>query len=151
MDEKRLAMAQLIREVRTCFNQMKGLAERLSADLGVNPSMRSIMESLAGGKRRTVPDLAKERGVSRQHVQTVMNMLLDRGLADATDNPDHKRSPLYGLTDEGEANFRLIRERETQPLAELTDALDHSEITAVVSALRNLNLELSDILEKENT
>lgn len=150
MDEKQQAMTQLIREVRTCFNQMKSLVEILSADFGVNPSMRSIMESLAGNRSRTVPDLAKERGVSRQHVQTVMNMLLDRKLAEAADNPGHKRSPLYGLTEPGETIFRLIRDRETRPLAVLTNALEHSEITAAAFALRKMNLDLADILEKEN-
>jgi DNA-binding MarR family transcriptional regulator len=66
-------MTQLIRQVRTCFNQLRTLAENLAADLDVNPSVRAIIESLSQRGPCTVPDLAQERGTSRQHVQTVIS------------------------------------------------------------------------------
>ena len=46
MTTKAQSMTQLVRQVRTCFNQLRSLAENLAADLDVNPSMRAIMESL---------------------------------------------------------------------------------------------------------
>jgi DNA-binding MarR family transcriptional regulator len=140
------AMTGLIREVRTCFNQLRTLAENLNADLGINPSMRAIMESLSHATPRTVPDLAQERGTSRQHVQKVINGLLDQDLAKSEENPDHKRSVLYLLTAKGEAAFTEVRQREAAPMQTLSDALKQSEITAATGLISRMNQELDQLI-----
>jgi DNA-binding MarR family transcriptional regulator len=142
------AMTGLIREVRTCFNQLRTLAENLNADLGINPSMRAIMERLSQQSSRTVPDLAQERGTSRQHVQKVINSLLDQDLAQSEENPDHKRSVLYLLTEKGEEVFAEVRQRETAPMRALSDALNHTEITAAAGVLSRMNQELDQLIKK---
>ena len=47
MTPKEMELMALIGQVRTCFNRLKALAEELHEDLGVNPSMRAVMETLA--------------------------------------------------------------------------------------------------------
>jgi DNA-binding MarR family transcriptional regulator len=148
MTTKAQSMTQLVRQVRTCFNQLRSLAENLAADLDVNPSMRAIMESLSQRGPCTVPDLAQERGTSRQHVQKVINALLDQGHVQSQDNPEHKRSVLYLLTTQGAEIFAEIRRREMAPMGKLTDALDQTDITAAAEVLARLNLELECIINK---
>ncbi len=135
-------LTRLVREIRTSFNLLRALAEQLSADLGINPSMRAVLEGLASGEGRTVPDLARERGVSRQHIQTVMNALLEQGLVRAVENPGHKRSVFYRLTRGGAEAFARVRAREAGPLAALAGALPEAEIDQARALIARLNGEL---------
>lgn len=139
----------LLREVRTGFNQLRSLAERLHDDLGVNPSMRAVMESLAGSGRQTVSDIARSKGVSRQHVQTVMNTLQSAGLVLAIDNPAHRRSPLFDLTRTGHATFAAIKDRERKPLERIATGLTSASIRQARATLLQLNTQLADELAGE--
>ena len=139
-------LTHLIREVRTCFNQLRSLAESLNADLDVNPSMRAIMESLVRDVPRTVPDLATERGTSRQHVQKVINGLLEQDLVKAVENPEHKRSVLYLLTPEGEKVFTEIRQREAAPMRALSEALSQSDTKHTAEVLSRMNQTLDHLI-----
>lgn len=54
----------------------------------------------------TVPQIARNLGLSRQAVQRVANDLRDAGLISFDDNPDHKRAKLVRLTPSGEQVYR---------------------------------------------
>lgn len=140
------ALTGLIREVRTCFNQLRSLSEQLIEDLGINPSMRAVMESLSANVPRTVPELAQERGTSRQHVQKVINALLDQGLVHSQKNPEHKRSVHYLMTEKGAAVFKEIRMREASPMAALSEAFEAKELTGSVDVLSRMNEELKHLI-----
>ncbi|KUJ77779.1 MarR family winged helix-turn-helix transcriptional regulator [Ruegeria profundi] len=148
MTAKPETVTRLIREVRTCFNQLRSLAENLNADLDVNPSMRAVMESLARDAHRTVPDLAKERGTSRQHVQKVINGLLDQELVKASENPEHKRSVLYLLTSKGDQVFAEIRRREAAPMRALSEALSQADIEQTSDVLSRMNQTLDHLINQ---
>lgn len=139
MPEKAKNLTAVFREVRTCFNQLKTLAERLHADLAVNPSMRAVMESLADGQPRTVPAIAANKGVSRQHIQTIMNSLLAADLVEASANPAHKRSPHFTLTAQGRSTFATIQAREQAPLQRVAAAVADEQLQRARIALHALN------------
>jgi DNA-binding MarR family transcriptional regulator len=134
-------IAPLVGRIPRLHYLFKALGDGLHADVGVTASMRTVMSSLAGGGARTVPDLARERAVSRQHVQEVVNALVEAGLAQRSPNPAHRRSPLIDLTDEGRHRLRLLRERETATLAETAPAISHAELAAAT--------RLFDLLERD--
>ena len=138
----------LIRQVRTCFNQLKTLAEQLHRDLGVNPSMRAVLESLAADGPRTVSAIAKSKGVSRQHIQNIMNVLQDQGFVHPLENPAHKRSPLFKLSSEGSAAFDDVREREKQPLKRLAASITLQDLQHAESVLADLNQSLATEISK---
>ena len=141
----------LVHEVRTCFNQLRALAERLHQDLGVNPSMRAVMESLAATPGQTVPEIARSKGVSRQHIQSVMNGLLDEDLVATRENPAHKRSPQFALTRRGCAIFTTIAGREEAPLERLAAALPGPALRQARSTLATLNAELANEISNGET
>jgi DNA-binding MarR family transcriptional regulator len=134
-------LAPLIDRVPRLYYQLRAFADELNGVLGVSASMRGVMTQLSTGRARTVPDLARERQVSRQHVQTVVNDLMAAGLARTEANPASRRSPLISLTDEGRRHLRLIREREAAVLSQIAPAISHGELAAA--------MRLFDILERE--
>ncbi|WP_020406593.1 MarR family winged helix-turn-helix transcriptional regulator [Hahella ganghwensis] len=142
MTSREKQLYAVFRQVRTCFNQLKTLAEDLHENHGVNPSMRAVIESLATGGPQTVPDIAKSKGVSRQHIQNIMNALHTDGFVEQSDNPAHKRSPLFDLTEKGNSVFKEIREKEKVPLKNLASELSLEELIHTEVSLEKINRQL---------
>lgn len=134
----------LIRQVRTCFNRLKGMADEMNRDLGVNASMRAVVESLSDNGDQTVPGIARSKGVSRQHIQVNMDALLALKLVEGRDNPAHKRSSLYTLTTMGTDTFAEIRRREVAVLERLSANLDAETIEVGETALTALTQQISN-------
>ena len=101
------------------------------------------MSSLTGDEGRTVPEIARERAVSRQHIQSVINELLVIGLVEANRNPAHRRSARFALTQEGRRRLRVIGEREAQYLTRLAPAISHMELAAATRLFDHLERDLA--------
>ncbi|WP_246043950.1 MarR family winged helix-turn-helix transcriptional regulator [Ruegeria sediminis] len=110
--------------------------------------MRAVLQALILKAPQTVPDIARAKGVSRQHVQKNMNALLEKGLVQAQDNPDHKRSGLYLPTPAGQELFAEIQAREDAPMAALAEALVAHDVAASARLLARLNDALETMMEK---
>lgn len=132
------AIEAVTRRIRACFNRLAALADRLHRDLGITAAMRAVIEALYEGGDRTVPSIARSKSVSRQHIQLLVNGLIEARLARAVDNPADRRSPLITLTDQGRAAFERMREREKAFLAELAAALARHDVGETLATLEAL-------------
>ncbi|MFI5014275.1 MAG: MarR family winged helix-turn-helix transcriptional regulator [Hyphomicrobiales bacterium] len=139
MRSKTKSLYRLIGAFRVSFNRLKGMAEELHRDLGVNVSMRGVMESLADEGAKTVPSIAREKGVSRQHIQVNVDALLNDGMVEARDNPAHQRSPLITLTEKGKQIFAEARRREAEVLKSLAHGLEPKALSDAAIVLETLN------------
>lgn len=63
------------------------------------------------GQPQTAPQIAGAMGVSRQGAQKQLNLLVEAGLIEKRPNPAHLRSPLYRLTDIGQALYQQVDAR----------------------------------------
>jgi DNA-binding MarR family transcriptional regulator len=134
-------LTPLLNRVPRLYFLLRAVGDEMHADLGVTTAMRGVMASLAAAGPRTVPDLARERPVSRQHIQTVVNDLLAAGLVEALPNPSHRRSPLIGLTEDGQKHFRLLKEREAALFSRTAPAVSQADLAAT--------MRLFDLLERD--
>ncbi len=139
---RQLDLAPLIARIPRLYFLLKALADQTHRDLGVTSAMRGVMVSLANGEPCTVPELARERPVSRQHIQTVVNDLMAAGLAVTQPNPSHRRSPLIALTDDGRRHLRLIQARESEMLTETAPSVSHAELAAAMRLFDRLERDL---------
>lgn len=102
------------------FWRTRRLFQRLGSEFQSVPGgeplstpQRAVLEFLDREDHQTVPDLARSRSVSRQHIQVSVNELIERGWVKSLPNPAHRRSPLIGLTQAGRerlANAQAIEE-----------------------------------------
>ena len=129
----------VILDIRLCFNLLRAWVDEMHKNLGVNASMRAVMESLAGGSEKTVPEIARSRSVSRQHIQVIVNGLTRAGLIKARDNPDDKRTFLVSLTDHGRTVFGEIQKREAVELQRLSKIFSGNELKVTLNTLRKLS------------
>lgn len=125
---KEMALNEMLRDVRLLFNRMHQYVSMAQEHLDVNVSMRAVLEGLVVEGPQTVPKIAKNRSVSRQNIQIIVNQLLDRGYAETQDNPTHKRSSLVLITTKGLQIFNEIRQLERPLLEELSGMLSEREL-----------------------
>lgn len=116
--------------------------EQLTEDLGLAAGPRLILEWIAENPGLTVPEIARMRHVSRQHIQVQVNALYERGYIEALSNPDHARSYKYRLTKGGQKAYKAIKAR----LEYLLEPLAHQEGLAMGAELLE---QFSAILEDQ--
>jgi DNA-binding MarR family transcriptional regulator len=134
-------------EIRRLFQLLKALADAIHKEAGLNASTRAVLESLVDGPR-TVPDIARQKSVTRQHIQLIADELLRMKLIDLRENPAHRRSPLLALTREGKAAFADIRKRETPLLELLGAALEPRKAAITLETLSVLSRAAADLLRQ---
>jgi len=132
----------VIDEVRLFWNALVRRGQDLHADESLTMGMRAILEFLLRNGPTTVPNVARRRGVTRQHVQALVNPLLEDGLVEAVENPAHRRSPLMRLSARGESTIRRMRRREAAVLDEADAGLSRTELQRTASALRRIRRAL---------
>ena len=80
---------------------------------------RGILSDLDRQGAQTVPQMARARDCSRQHVQTAVNSLAEAGYVEFVSNPAHRRSHLVQLTDRGRGCSAEMQRRERRILSGL--------------------------------
>jgi DNA-binding MarR family transcriptional regulator len=137
------ALHELVIEVRRLFHALREHGERLHADDELSAGQRALLLNLHQLGPRTVPQLARLRPVSRQHIQTLVDPLLTRGLVERRDNPQHRRSHLMALTAAGRRVVRRIRAREAGPMASASTALGNRRLQQATNVLRDVRTVLA--------
>ena len=73
--------AQIVQIIPILFHRMRAVGDALHKKHNITTPMRGVMQSLFDGGTQTVPQMAAARPVSRQHIQTIVDALSERGLA----------------------------------------------------------------------
>lgn len=135
-------LERVIDEVRLLWNALVRRGEALHDGESLTMGMRAILEFLLRNGPTPVPGIARRRGVSRQHVQALVNPLLERGLLKTEPNPAHRRSPLIALTGRGERTITRMRRREAWVLEAADVKRSSAELQRVADALRDIRRAL---------
>jgi len=118
------------------FHRMRKAAEQLHGQGSMSGGRRSILREIDRLGARTVPQMARARPVSRQHIQALVNELLRDGHVGLTENPAHRRSRLVRLTSRGEAVLKEMNRREARALRCLEMSVAETDLEAAAAALR---------------
>ena len=130
---------RLFDEVRLLEHRLVQVADTLHAGGQVSLPGRAVLEFLRRHGPTSVPDIARARYVSRQHIQSIVDGLTDSGLVQPSPNAAHRRSPLFGLTDRGRSTIVSMQKREHQLMQRRFKTIDRHDIdnaTAVLAAVR---------------
>lgn len=138
------ALEELIDEVRLLFHALVRSGDRLHAADAVPTGQRAVLEFLARNGPATVPDIARRRRVTRQHIQALVNPLVERGLVEPRPNPAHRRSPLMCLTPDGERTFRRMQQREARVLGRVEGLVGDARLKRAAATLRSVRGALEE-------
>lgn len=117
-------------------HRLKAAAEELHHQGEMSAGRRGILMGLHRSGPQTVPQMARVRPVSRQHIQALVNPLAEEGYVELVDNPAHKRSRLVRLTPKGVDFVAAMRRRESCLLPQLAIDATEEEILNAARVLR---------------
>ena len=138
------ALGRVINETRTLFHRLRDAAERLHEADHLSAGERAVLMELASQGARTVPAMARRRPVSRQHIQALVNPLLEKGLVELAANPRHQRSKLVQLTRKGRAVTTRVAAREARVFAALGRELNPAALEQAADTLVQFRHALGD-------
>lgn len=92
-----------------------------------------------------VAGVARAMGITRQSVQRIADLLVDKGLAEYRPNPAHRRAKLLAPTEEGRAAISGIDPGHAAFADRLADAFGDAELAEAVRVLERLSKVLDQI------
>ena len=144
-------LTRVVDEARLMLHRSITLVEQLHDGSGVSVPMRAVLEYLRNNGDHTVSSIARTRGVSRQHIQVIVNDLGEAGLVVRLDNPHHRRAPLISLTDLGEAAIDELHARERallEPAFADGAGVSTEQLVVAAEVLRAIGTTLDRLLEQ---
>ena len=139
MDTKPEHIYELVWCTRRLFQQLRATSEELLEGTGINASQRAVLEFLDQHQPQTVSNMAREKNVSRQYIQTLVNDLLTLKLVKSQENPAHKRSPLMSMTEQGKKLFMKIIRDEAKVLASMEGEFSGKNISTSIRTLKAMH------------
>jgi DNA-binding MarR family transcriptional regulator len=98
----------------------------------------------------SVAGIAREMGITRQSVQRIADLLVERGLAEYQPNPAHRRAKLVAPTPEGRAAVAGINPAHAEFAARLTGAMGQAELADALAAMHRLSAVLDELAAVEH-
>jgi DNA-binding MarR family transcriptional regulator len=118
--------------------QLLALADELARPAGLTAAWWQVLGA-ALAEPQSVSAIARAMGLTRQSVQRVADLLVERGMAEYSDNPAHRRAKLVGPTDKGLAAVRAIDPQHATAARALVAELGADRLREVVDGMRHLS------------
>ncbi|MFL1902084.1 MarR family winged helix-turn-helix transcriptional regulator [Streptomyces tauricus] len=117
--------------------QYLGVAEELAGPAGLTAARWQVLGAVL---REPLPvsGIARVMGITRQSVQRIADLLVERGLAEYVPNPAHRRAKLLRPTDEGFAAVRKIGPGHAAFADRLAETLGEEGLAETVRVLEGL-------------
>ncbi len=126
------------------------IADKYVQDTNVTTSEWRVIASMQFGDSKTVPQVARFVGISRQAVRLTVQKLKSKGFVRLDANPDHRRSPLVSLTPAGRELMSSLTDIQIQLTHLFTDGLqlDIASIDELTRQLGTLREQAEGVEEK---
>ncbi|MFI9151070.1 MarR family winged helix-turn-helix transcriptional regulator [Streptomyces sp. NPDC053367] len=118
--------------------QFLAVAEELARPAGLTAAWWQVLGAVL---REPLPvsGIARAMGITRQSVQRIADLLVERGLAEYRPNPAHRRAKLLAPTQAGLAAVRRIDPGHAAFAARLAEAFGEAELAQAVEVLERLS------------
>ncbi|MFJ8546377.1 MarR family winged helix-turn-helix transcriptional regulator [Streptomyces sp. NPDC093586] len=125
--------------------QFLAVAEELARPAGLTAAWWQVLGAVLP-EPLPVSGIARAMGITRQSVQRIADLLVERGLAEYRPNPAHRRAKLLAPTDAGRAAVSRIDPGHAAFADRLAEAYGgEAELAAAVEALERLSKALGEL------
>ena len=111
-------------------------------DTKLSGGIWTLLRSLKLDGPRTVPQIARSRGLARQRIQVLVDEAIERGFVRLRVNPEHRRSRIVALTRDGAAAFEQHDAAARRLAEELSSNMDVRDLDAALRVLFDLSENL---------
>jgi DNA-binding MarR family transcriptional regulator len=135
--EARQFLPLIVADIYELAGLFRDKGEAIARTVGQTQARWQVM-SAASTDPRTVPQIARRLGVTRQNVQRIADLLVAEGWAAFEANPDHRGSPFLVLNERGRAALAQITKVATGHHAAIARRLADTNVGALHRGLRRL-------------
>jgi DNA-binding MarR family transcriptional regulator len=118
--------------------QFLAVAEELARPAGLTAAWWQVLGA-ALGEPLPVSGIARAMGITRQSVQRIADLLVERGLAEYRPNPAHRRAKLLAPTARGRAAIARIDPGHAAFADRLAEEFGEAELAEAVRVLERLS------------
>ena len=136
---------QVLAQVRPLYQAAEQAVAGALRGTGLTVPLRAVLELVLRRGPMTVPEVAREFGVTRQSVQALVDSGADLGVLAFEDNPRHRRSRNVAVTAHGEETFAAVHRRELANLDRVTGDLDAEDLARCARVLAALTDRIRQI------
>jgi DNA-binding MarR family transcriptional regulator len=137
-------LSSLAKTVFRLNGQFLAVGEGLARPAGLTAALWQVLATVLPSPR-SVSEVAREIGVTRQSVQRVADVLVERGLAAYQPNPSHRRAQLLAPTTAGREAVRRIGPAHARFAARFAEALGIETLRASLAAVAALSQALEQL------
>jgi DNA-binding MarR family transcriptional regulator len=135
--EARTLIPLIVADVFELTGLFRDMGEAIARTVGQTQARWQVM-SAASADPRTVPQIARRLGVSRQNVQRIAGLLVAERWASFEPNPDHRGSPYLVLSTRGRDVLARITKAAASYHATIARKLTGTDVAALHRSLRRL-------------
>ncbi|MFI7408629.1 MarR family winged helix-turn-helix transcriptional regulator [Streptomyces sp. NPDC049627] len=118
--------------------QFLAVAEELARPAGLTAAWWQVLGAVLG-EPLPVSGIARAMGITRQSVQRIADLLVEKGLAEYRPNPAHRRAKLLAPTEEGRTAISRINPGHAAFADRLAEAFGDAELADAVRVLERLS------------
>jgi DNA-binding MarR family transcriptional regulator len=126
--------------------QFLAVAEEMARPLGLTAAWWQVLGAVLT-RPLPVAGIAREMGITRQSVQRIADLLVDRGLAAYRPNPAHRRAKLVAPTPAGREALSGIDPAHAELAHRLVRAMGKDALADVLAAMRRLSAVLDELAD----
>ncbi|CAM5535187.1 hypothetical protein STAFG_1352 [Streptomyces afghaniensis 772] len=124
--------------------QFLAVAEELARPAGLTAAWWQVLGAVLG-EPLPVSGIARAMGITRQSVQRIADLLVERGLAEYRPNPAHRRAKLLAPTGQGRAAIARIDPGHAAFADRLAEAFGEADLAEAVQMLERLSKVLDEV------
>ncbi|MFF5982912.1 MarR family winged helix-turn-helix transcriptional regulator [Streptomyces olindensis] len=124
--------------------QYLAVAEELARPAGITAAWWQVLGAVLG-EPLPVSGIARAMGITRQSVQRIADLLVERGLAEYRPNPAHRRAKLLAPTGRGRAAIARIDPGHAAFADRLAEEFGEAELAEAVRLLERLSKVLDGL------
>ncbi|MCX5060314.1 MarR family transcriptional regulator [Streptomyces sp. NBC_00461] len=124
--------------------QFLAVAEELAKPAGLTAAWWQVLGAILG-EPLSVAGIARAMGITRQSVQRIADLLVQRGLAEYRPNPAHRRAKLLAPTAQGRAANARIGPGHAAFADRLAQEFGEAELAEAVRVLERLSKVLDQL------
>lgn len=136
-------LTDLILEIFRLNGRLLAAGDQLTKGDGLSSARWQVLGAI-DAEALPVAQIARNMGLTRQAVQRLANVLASDGLVAFTENPNHRRAKLVGLTPRGRSVLDNTMSKQVDWSNQLSSGMSAGQIASVLSTLRTLRQRLEN-------
>jgi DNA-binding MarR family transcriptional regulator len=134
----------VVADIYELAGRLRAHGETIAGTVGQTQARWQVM-SAASAEPKSVPQIARRLGVTRQNVQRIADLLVAEGSARFATNPDHRSSDHLVLTTSGEKALAQLTAAAAAHHARVAARFGDDQLTSLHRQLRRLGATLEEV------